>query len=71
MANVSGTAEPIFDFFFLKCAEFISESPICNEIFDISFSFFTKGEKLIFGPGNHEIGNTAKFRRDGEKRMPD
>ena len=22
-------------------------------------------------PGNNEIGNTSKFRRDGEKRMPD
>ena len=38
---------------------------------DISYSFFTKREKLIFGPGNHEIGNTVKFWRDGEKRMPD
>ena len=25
----------------------------------------------MFGPGNHGIGNTAKFRRDGDKRMPD
>ena len=37
----------------------------------ISYTFFTKREKLIFGPGNHEIGNTAKFRRDGEKQIPD
>ena len=26
---------------------------------------------MISGPGNHEIGNTTKFRRDGEKRIPD
>ena len=40
-----------------------------NQILDISHWFFTKREKLIFGPGNHEIGNSAKFRRDGEKRF--
>ena len=71
MANISKTANPIFNIFFFKCAEFNFESPICIQIFDISYSFFTKREKLIFGPGNHEIGNTAKFRRDGEKWMPD
>ena len=71
MVNISGTAEPIFDFFLLKCAEIHSESLHVNR-FSISLTvFFTKREKLIFGPGNHEIGNTAKFRRDGEKRMPD
>ena len=26
---------------------------------------------MIFGPGNHEIGNTTKFRCDDEKRMAD
>ena len=31
----------------------------------------TKREKLIFGPGNHETGNTAKFGRNGEKPIPD
>ena len=71
MANISRTADPIFNIFFFKCAEFNFESPICNYFFDISYSFFTKREKLIFGPGNREIGNSAKFRRDGEKRLPD
>ena len=42
-----------------------------NQILDISHSFFTKREKLIFGPGSHEIDKTTKFRRDGEKRIPD
>ena len=35
------------------------------------YSFFTKREKLIYGPGNHVTGNTAKFWRDGKKRIPD
>ena len=26
---------------------------------------------MILGPGNHEIGNTSKFLRDGKKPMPD
>ena len=42
-----------------------------NQIFRISFSFFTKREKVVFVPGNREIGNTAKFWRDGKKPMPD
>ena len=71
MANISRTADPIFNFFFLKCAEFNLESPISGQIFDISLSFSEKLEKLIFRPGNHEIGNTAKFWRDGKKRIPD
>ena len=71
MANISRTADPIFNFFFLKCAEFNLESPISGQIFDISHSFSKKLEKLIFRPGNHEIGNTAKFWRDGKKRIPD
>ena len=57
MANISRTADPIFNFFFLKCAEFNVESPITGQIFDISLSFSEKLEKLIFRPGNHEIGN--------------
>ena len=71
MANISRTADPIFNFFFLKCAKFNLESPISGQIFNISLSFSEKLEKLIFRPGNHEIGNTAKFRRDGKKRTPD
>ena len=66
MANISRTADPIFNFFFLKCAEFNLESPISGQIFDISHSISKKLEKLIFRPGNHEIGNTAKFWRDGK-----
>ena len=31
------------------------------QIFDISHRFFTKCRKLIFEPGNYEIGNTAKL----------
>ena len=42
-----------------------------SQIFDISHSFSEKLEKLIFRPGNHEIGNTAKFWRDGKNRIPD
>ena len=42
-----------------------------GRIFDISHSFSEKLEKLIFRPGNHEICNTAKFWRDGKKRIPD
>ena len=61
MANISRTADPIFNFFFLKCAEFNLESPISGQILDISHSFSKKLEKLIFRPGNHEIGNTAKL----------
>ena len=38
------------------------------QIFNISHSFFEKCEKLIFRPGNHEIGNTAKSWRDREKQ---
>ena len=64
MANISRTADPIFNFFFLKCAEFNLESPISGQIFDISHSFSKKLEKPIFRPGNHEIGNTAKFSCD-------
>ena len=71
MANISRTADPIFNFFFLKCAEFNLESPILGQIFDISHSFSKKLEKLIFRPGNHEIGNTSKFWRDEKKRIPD
>ena len=67
MANISRTADPIFNFFFLKCAEFNLESPISGQIFDISLSFSEKLKKLIFRPGNHEIGNTAKFWRVGKK----
>ena len=67
MANISRTADPIFNFFFLKCAEFNLESPILGQIFDISHNFSEKLEKLIFRPGNHEIDNTAKFWRDGKK----
>ena len=44
---------------------------LMRQIFDISLSFSEKLEKVIFRPGNHEIGNTAKFRRDGGKRMSD
>ena len=71
MANISRTADPIFNFFFFKCAEFNLESPVSGQIFDISLSFSEKLEKLIFRPGNHEIGNTAKLWRDGKKRIPD
>ena len=42
-----------------------------GQIFDISHSFSEKLEKLIFRPGNHEIGNTAKFWLDGKNRIPD
>ena len=42
-----------------------------SQIFDVSHSFSETLEKLIFRPGNHEIGNTAKFWRDGKKRIPD
>ena len=71
MANISRTADPIFNFFFLKCAEFNLETDIFGQIFDISHNFSEKLEKLIFRPGNQEIGNTAKFCRDGKKRIPD
>ena len=71
MANISRKADPIFSFFFFKCAEFNLESQMSGQIFDISHSFSEKLEKLIFRPRNHEIGNTAKFWRDGTKRMPD
>ena len=71
MANISRTADPIFNFFFLKCAEFNLESRISGQIFNISHSFSEKLKKLIFRPGNHEIGNTAKFWRDRKKRIPD
>ena len=71
MANISRTADPIFNFFFLKCAEFNLESPISGQIFDISLNSSEKLEKLIFRPGNHEIGNTAKLGRDGKNRIPD
>ena len=37
-----------------------------NQILHISFTFFTKREKVVFVPGNREIGNTAKFWRDGK-----
>ena len=70
MANISRTADPIFNFFFLKCAEFNLESRTLGQIFDISLNFSEKLEKLIFRPGNHEIGNTAKFWRGGKKPMP-
>ena len=53
--------------FFFKCAEFYYESLICIQIFDISNGVLTKHEKLIRVPGNHEIGNTAKFWPDGIK----
>ena len=71
MANISRTADPIFNFFFFKCAEFNLESALLGQIFDISHGFSGKLEKLIFRPGNHEIGNTAKFWRDWKKRIPD
>ena len=71
MANISRTADPIFNFFFFKFAEFNLESPVSGRIFDISHSFFEKLEKLIFRPGSHEIVNTEKFWRDGKKRIRD
>ena len=43
--NISGTAEPIFDFFFLKCAEFNLESPIK---FSISLIVFSQNAKNWF-----------------------
>ena len=42
-----------------------------GQILDIFHTFSKKLEKLIFRPGSHEIGNTAKFWRDGKKRIPD
>ena len=47
------------------------ESPVLGLIFDIFHNFSEKLEKQIFRPGNHEIGNTAKFWRDGKKRISD
>ena len=60
MANISRTGNPILTII-LKCAEFNSESPMTSQIFDISYSLFTKRKKQIFVPGNREIGNTAKY----------
>ena len=64
-------ADPIFNFLFLKCAKFKFELPMSNQILHISFSFFRKREKVDFVPGNRDIGNTAKFWRDGKKPMSD
>ena len=71
MANISRMADSIFNIFFFKCAKFNFESPMSSQILHISFSFFTKREKVVFVPGNGKIGNTAKFWRDGKKPMPD
>ena len=57
-----------FQFLFFKCVEFNLKSPVLGQILDNSHNF---SEKLIFRPGKHEIGNAAKFWRDGKKRIPD
>ena len=50
-------------FDFKRCAVFNYKykCSIFPQSFDIISCFFTKFEKPIFGPGNYEFGNTAKF----------
>ena len=62
IADISTTARPIWDWLSSKYAKLNSKCSRKSQISLFFHHFFPDNQKIpIFGPNNHEIGNTAKF----------